>query len=584
MKPNRGTKREAPKSNSSADDNNRQRGRPRIDARDQTAAERRRTQIRLAQRAYRERKETTISSLNRRVATLESIIAEMSSKFNDFETKARQSGSLNNQLADELNEISGIMTGLASRGAHESPEPDDIEQLPSPTEKILSAREAPNIPRRSTGQATVKEPAPLWGIGLDFGSSTSVEADTVQAEVNPPGGFSMPDWTATEAVQSTPAEASTYSGPGFGEQALGFWETPNTQAPQFMPNGSLGAESVPTNALDLQPWQQFNDSSEQYRVDVPEVPMPSKDAFSLDMPQELPLPKTCSYTESSFTRRLLRASLEASQRLMKKPSSNPDDVHRLCRFAYCFMKHETMLTFVESVMARTAKDNMELWNVPFFHIGGAGLHYPRDGIDASSKPPEWWANARPMGPRRELGPRFPVRDVPDWERIKYAGVTGEWFDSNDVDQYLRSKGLYIDSTTTVIELNEPLDSSLPGVHEMPSSTSATSTSFPDSGSGSDSPGNASLPWGPVRHGNIQSQAGGSSQFEQSNGQPAINLDMSPGPNIIDFDDSGPAFNFNMSTGFQPVQPVEEAKVKKLLDVDAFLESESNQAPYHLSGD
>ena len=569
MKPTRGTKREAPKNNGSADDSNRQRGRPRIDARDQSATERRRTQIRLAQRAYRERKETTISSLNRRVATLEGIISQMSSRFSEFENTAREFGSLGPELASELTKTLNTMTDLASRGAHEPPEPDEVEQLPSPTEKILSVREAPELPQ-TKAQTTVPEPAPLWGYEIDYSStSTNLNNETTQAEVSQPIGFSVPDWTATEAMESTPAVASSYADPSLGGPIPSFWDTQNAQTSQYMPNSSLRADSAPVNAIGSQPWQ-FSDTDQQYRVDIPDIPIPSKDINSSNLPNELPLPRTYSWTETSFTRRLLRASLEASQRLLRRSSPHPEDINRLCRFAYCFMKHDTMLSFIESVMSRTVKDNMELWTVPFFHIGGAGLHYPRDGIDASSKPPECWANARPMGPRRDLGPKFPVRGISEYDRIAYAGVTGEWFDSNDVEQYLRTKGLFIDSTTTIIELQRPETIIAPGVDEI----SPATTSFQDNGSGSDSPATSLPPWD-LGSAHLQSQSGSSWQFDQSNAQLAT--DKNPAPNMMGSNSSNcsePALNLNMPNEFPSV---EEANVKRLLDVDAFLESESSRS-------
>lgn len=64
------------------------RGRPRLDNRDETAAERRRTQIRLAQRAYRQRKETTIASLKTRVEDLESTIETMLNHFFEIHDSA----------------------------------------------------------------------------------------------------------------------------------------------------------------------------------------------------------------------------------------------------------------------------------------------------------------------------------------------------------------------------------------------------------------------------------------------------------------------------------------------------------------
>ena len=63
--PPRKKKSVASKAVSEGQDGRKSRGRPRLDMREENAAERRRTQIRLAQRAYRERKETTIVSLQK---------------------------------------------------------------------------------------------------------------------------------------------------------------------------------------------------------------------------------------------------------------------------------------------------------------------------------------------------------------------------------------------------------------------------------------------------------------------------------------------------------------------------------------
>ncbi|KFY86914.1 hypothetical protein V500_07306 [Pseudogymnoascus sp. VKM F-4518 (FW-2643)] len=53
-------------------------GRPRVDTKDETLSDRRRTQIRMAQRAYRHRKESFISSLKKQVQDLRGISKDMS--------------------------------------------------------------------------------------------------------------------------------------------------------------------------------------------------------------------------------------------------------------------------------------------------------------------------------------------------------------------------------------------------------------------------------------------------------------------------------------------------------------------------
>src|SRR5215469_11111198 len=69
-----------------------------------TISQRRRTQIRLAQRAYRLRKENTINQLKEQVATLQSTIEEMSRAFLAFNDSAMNSGILQirPQLAQQL--------------------------------------------------------------------------------------------------------------------------------------------------------------------------------------------------------------------------------------------------------------------------------------------------------------------------------------------------------------------------------------------------------------------------------------------------------------------------------------------------
>lgn len=62
----------------------RSRGRPRLDTRDETAQDRRRTQIRLAQRAYRNRKDTAITTLEDKVKDLEDANENMSKEFMNF--------------------------------------------------------------------------------------------------------------------------------------------------------------------------------------------------------------------------------------------------------------------------------------------------------------------------------------------------------------------------------------------------------------------------------------------------------------------------------------------------------------------
>jgi len=169
---------------------------------------------------------------------------------------------------------------------------------------------------------------------------------------------------------------------------------------------------------------------------------------------ELPLPSSYSHYETSFARRLIRSTIEEAYRLLMNPWCRPEDLKRLCTYAFCFINAPKMLNHFQEVMKRTAKDNLESWTVPLYHIGNAGLHYPRVGIDASSERPPWWADRGFIGPQ----PAAPQPDIPIPQGIvdvlEFPGLDGEWFDSNDVSEYLRSKGLTLDANSVLVEIND----------------------------------------------------------------------------------------------------------------------------------
>ncbi|KAI4617742.1 hypothetical protein J4E83_006074 [Alternaria metachromatica] len=106
------------------------RGRPRVDTQDATAADvyqRRRTQIRLAQRAYRQRKETTIASLKSQSTQLHSIIEQMNKAFLKLNESTVKSGllQLNPSLAQEfklVTETFASLTKTANEGQYEGDE------------------------------------------------------------------------------------------------------------------------------------------------------------------------------------------------------------------------------------------------------------------------------------------------------------------------------------------------------------------------------------------------------------------------------------------------------------------------------
>lgn len=194
----------------------------------------------------------------------------------------------------------------------------------------------------------------------------------------------------------------------------------------------------------------------QYRMEVP-----NRDT-GLELLQPAfhkspPLPLSYSYQETSFARRLLRTALEGAYRLLTNPNTRTEDLIYFCKHTFTWTNRKNCLQWLEDALTRTARESLEYWGAPQLHIGGAGLHYTRTGFDTGSSPPPGWAANSPMGPLPFMAPENPLGGSLQSANITEAiGFEGEWFDSNDVEQYLRTKGLFLDGQSSYVELDADL--------------------------------------------------------------------------------------------------------------------------------
>ncbi|KAK5155062.1 hypothetical protein LTS14_006017 [Recurvomyces mirabilis] len=97
--PTKKRKRATKASSSDGDEEGRSRGRPRVDKQDESAADRRRTQIRMAQRAYRQRKESTLEDLRKRVSELTNTAELMNKTFVELRDRLSTQADVNDQRA-----------------------------------------------------------------------------------------------------------------------------------------------------------------------------------------------------------------------------------------------------------------------------------------------------------------------------------------------------------------------------------------------------------------------------------------------------------------------------------------------------
>lgn len=425
--------RRSPKSDE--EDSKKQRGRPRLDTQDETAADRRRTQIRLAQRAYRHRKETTISALKKRVNELERTIEKMNKSFLEFHDNAIDSGLVLSKpsLARQLKATTEEFVSLAKLASIDS----DHEE------------EAANIAELEHSNQTESSSNKLDY--QNFGQSQDLAGDQYTLGF----GFAFDENDGSDADVE--------------------------ELPQYIPTDTSTSGALVEMNDSLKEWS-FRNNYQQLNA---EVHIPTFNFENLLPPIQRPLkasvPYTYSFQETTFARRLHRLCLERAFRVLTNPDIDPEYIKRAFRFTFSFSNRKRMLARFQELLKRKAGESLENWNVPFFHVGGAGTHFPR--LDAQGRPiypPNIFSPAKAFGPLA-IPTAEMLRDEATIEQLlESIGFGGVWFDSHDVEGYLRTKGIHLDGQSSFVEIDPLAIERAPPLllHSSSSTTSSTSGASP----------------------------------------------------------------------------------------------------------
>lgn len=417
-------------------DSKRQRGRPRLDTQDETAADRRRTQIRLAQRAYRHRKETTISALKNKVSALQDTIDQMNKTFLDLRDNMVDAGILTTHFAigRQLKSATEAFVSFSKITATESDDEDEkIAKITNGEEEHADA--VVKAKRPSTQDAN------KWGgrDGLKKSSSRTTRKTNVR------GTSFDPSTTDIEA----------------GVEEIPLVPTKKTTSTDDDDDNFFAAISQ-TNFIDTSNLHGLNELM-QFNAQIPDH-TPSftypdlTDTLTIERPIKPSHQPQGSYTysfqETTFARRLHRMCLERAFRNLTNPKIDPDYIKRAFRFTFCFSNRKRMLQRFQEMLKRRAGESLENWSVPFFRIGGAGTHFPRrDEEGKPVYPPNMVSPAKAFGPQPWIEVETPRLEATTQEMLENIGFGGEWYDSHDVEEYLKTKGIFLDGQSSFIELD-----------------------------------------------------------------------------------------------------------------------------------
>ncbi|QDS70645.1 hypothetical protein FKW77_000891 [Venturia effusa] len=408
-------------------DGTKTRGRPRVEGTDETAADRRRTQIRLAQRAYRLRKETTISSLQMQVSALQSTIEEMNKTFLNFNDRAVASGvlQLSPSLGRELKVATQHFILLAkATGSQSGDEHSDseMEEVPRKTSKPLPRDADVEHHHSSPNSESSRSPEPQpesvdigMGYSLTFDDSTSAQ---------PPAPVHVSSREFRNAIQMH--TATTIGQYEDSMLSVGLFQS---SAPVTI--GTMLAVAAPSDS--------------QYQQCSVQVPSPTRINVP-SMIKSMPGDYTYSFQETTFARRLQRAALERGFHLLSNAELRPHAYDRVFRLSLMYHSRDNLIAKFRAALSRDPGHAIETYQTPFIHLGGAGTHYNTgrvyNGYIVKPGPLQRQVTLESVD-----GTGMP-QEIEDFDLGAYEG---QWFDSNDVEGYLESKGLHIDPQSTFVE-------------------------------------------------------------------------------------------------------------------------------------
>ncbi|KAI1011522.1 hypothetical protein LB504_002706 [Fusarium proliferatum] len=433
----------------------RSRGRPRLDTRDETAQDRRRTQIRLAQRAYRNRKDTAITTLEDKVKDLEDANENMSKEFMNFFDFVLSQGMLEGapEVARRLNDTTRKFLSLTRKSADDSNR-DGIEDTPASTQ---------------AQEQVVSQPPGRHPSGSD--SSTSGSGSGEFMLQNPPG-FSA----SQEKSLSTPRRPDA------------------TIRQQATPPLNLPYEIITMPTTDNASFPVYDTQTTISFEQNPFLQSPFPNVHS---------PATYAPQERSFGRRLQRATLEAGLRLASMANPPPHRYAEVFGFCLLFEPRESIIRRISSTLARVSQESMFVWRYPFTNLGGAGTFFPNNGEAGGSTATGANGNAIPLGnqglaqhmkPQEmtgfSMGPFNPDVEAAKGDhidtrmRMMYQGFEGDFFDADEVETYLRQRGIVIPANVDFIDAEIDMGSfdAAPDLSGLGSSSSFFGTQQPPASS------------------------------------------------------------------------------------------------------
>lgn len=191
-----------------------------------------------------------------------------------------------------------------------------------------------------------------------------------------------------------------------------------------------------------------------------------------------PLPPTYSHKEPTFGRRLHRIIVERGYKLLLHPHLAPQTYQRVFGLTLRLYPKEMLAEALKRTIDRHKREPLSRWELPFTNLGGSGTYFPTPSEEQDVMPKT--GTGRSIGPLIEVVSENHEKYMIDNFRATAVGYEGVWFDTYDVEAYLRKRGIEVPSDAEYI----PIDLDKLNLGEV--AVSATSVTPVNSGGSSGS--------------------------------------------------------------------------------------------------
>ncbi|KAJ3465180.1 hypothetical protein MRS44_005838 [Fusarium solani] len=337
---------------------------------------------------------TAITSLEQKVRDLEQTNEDMGKEFMNFFDFVLAQGMLENapEVARRLNDTTRKFLSFTRRNADDAPK-----------------------------EASTPAPAPA-----PDQREAQVEDRSQERHGSGSGSSSAP---SDEFVPSNPSAA----GPGPLETQL---TTPPSLDPlqqQLTPPVSLPYEIITMPTAE-------NASFPIYDTQA-SIPF-SHNPFTSPPHPGIPSPSSYASHERTFGRRLQRATVEAGLRLVSMNNPPPHRYAAVFGFCLLFEPREAIICRLTMVLSKSRKETLNNWKYPFTNLGGAGLPEPL-------RPPELTGFS--MGPFNSETESMRDDRIDIRMRMMHKGFEGDFFDADEVETYLRQRGIIIPENADFVD-------------------------------------------------------------------------------------------------------------------------------------